>query len=107
MELPTQHELKLNYPRSASVHTVFSSQSVRKMLNGTMDPPLGALLQLYVATGHWRALIICFVEKRVYYHEPYGSVMLTSRAVTREFRTALQPHGWHFENIVNTVILKI
>ena len=99
MPLPTLRKLKLNYPRGANVETIFVSATVRKMLDGSMDPPLEGQVQLYVQAGHWRELFISYAEKVVYYHEPYGSEMPASRAVRREFRNVLEARGWKFEII--------
>jgi hypothetical protein len=74
---------------------------VRKVLTASLTAPPAALLQNYVSDWHWRKLIVSFLEKRVYYWEPYGGKLDKNHAVWKAYRAAFGAlkDGWVFDNV--------
>ena len=83
------------------MHTIFSSRTVQKALTGSLSSPLAALVQSYVSAGHWRKLVVCFADKYVYYHEPYGGQLGSRHAIRQAFEDTLAAldDGWRFQCI--------
>ena len=51
--------------------------------------------------AHWQKLLICFHEKIVYYHEPYGKPLPENHPIRKEFDATFGAldDGWRFESI--------
>eukprot|EP00966_Prymnesium_polylepis_P321054 7377371-Prymnesium_polylepis.1 len=83
--LPTAHRIKFNLARGSNVETVLTSQTVRRALTNSLASPLAALVQNYVSEAHWRKLILCFIEKVLYYFEPFGTRLRAGHAIIKAF----------------------
>ena len=99
--LAAEHRIKFTYPRGSNVAAVFGSRLVQRALTDDLSPPLAAIDQEYVDGAHWQKLLICFHEKIVYYHEPYGKPLPENHPIRKEFDATFGAldDEWRFESI--------